>query len=52
MEEHLAQNGLALGEMKYRLGRKLAFDAASEKFVNDAEADGMLGRPMRGPWQL
>jgi len=31
----------------YRLGRKLAFDAAAEKFIGDAEADKRLVGPRR-----
>ena len=33
MEEHLKDNGLAIDGLNYRLGRKLAFDAATESFV-------------------
>src|SRR4029077_5009494 len=32
MEEHLKDNGVAINGLKYRLGRKLAFDAATESF--------------------
>jgi len=35
-----------------RLGRKLQWDPAAERFVNDAEADRMLARATRGPWRL
>ncbi len=38
------------GESQYRLGRKLTFDAATEKFVGDAEADRLLTRPYREPF--
>ena len=41
-----------LGNIAMRLGRKLAWDPAKERFVNDAEADKMLSRPMRAPWTL
>jgi hypothetical protein len=48
MEEHLTKgNGLKLDGMSYKLGRKLDFDAASEKFTSDAEANALLTRPYR-----
>jgi len=34
-----------MANTSYRLGRKLAFDAATEKYVNDAQANAMLTRP-------
>jgi len=34
------------------LGRKLQWDPAKEQFVNDAEANRWLSRPMRSPWHL
>jgi predicted dehydrogenase len=36
-----------LANISYRLGRRLNFDPAKMKFVNDAEADKMLTRPYR-----
>jgi predicted dehydrogenase len=39
-------------EIAVRLDRKLSWDPATEKFVNDIEANRMLARPMRGPWHL
>ncbi|MGI6418025.1 MAG: hypothetical protein ACOX1P_20425 [Thermoguttaceae bacterium] len=35
-----------------RLDRKLRWDPEKEHFPDDAEADGMLSRPMRSPWKL
>jgi myo-inositol 2-dehydrogenase/D-chiro-inositol 1-dehydrogenase len=35
-----------------KLGRKLAWDPASEKFVGDDEADGRLDYPHREPWAV
>jgi hypothetical protein len=35
-----------------RLGRKLQWDPAVERFVNDPEADRMLARAVRSPWRL
>jgi hypothetical protein len=34
-----------MANTSYRLGRKLAFDATAEKYVNDAQANAMLTRP-------
>src|SRR5438132_4906595 len=34
-----------MANTSYRLGRKLAFDAASQKYVKDGEANAMLTRP-------
>ena len=41
-----------LGNIALRLGRDLKWNPDTERFVNDAEADGMLSRPMRAPWTL
>jgi predicted dehydrogenase len=34
-----------MANTSYRLGRKLAFDPSTEKYVNDSEANAMLTRP-------
>jgi predicted dehydrogenase len=39
-----------LGNIAYRLGRRLEFNPATEKFVNDPEADRHLTRPYRPPF--
>ena len=41
-----------LGEIALRLKRTLKWDPKKWSFVNDAEADGLLKRPMRSPWIL
>jgi myo-inositol 2-dehydrogenase/D-chiro-inositol 1-dehydrogenase len=41
-----------LGQIGMQLGRKLQWDPATEQFVGDAEANRLLSKPMRGPWQL
>jgi predicted dehydrogenase len=41
-----------LGQIGMQLGRKLQWDPATEQFVGDAEANRLLPKPMRGPWQL
>ena len=35
-----------------RLGRKLQWDPASERFIDDEQANRMLQRTMRPPWQV
>ncbi len=47
---HLASGLAHLGNISYRLGRVLEFDAATEQFRNDAEADAMLRRSYREPY--
>jgi predicted dehydrogenase len=41
-----------LSDIAMRLGRKLRWDPDNEKFINDAQANRMLRRPMRNPWRL
>jgi predicted dehydrogenase len=41
-----------LGNIAYRTGRKIRWDAAKEEIVDDAEAAGFLGRKARKPWDL
>ena len=41
-----------LGNIAMRLGRKLAWDPVAERFPADDEANAMLARPIRAPWQL
>ena len=41
-----------LGNIAMRLGRRLKWNPAKEKFVNDAEANRWLQKPMRKPWTL
>jgi predicted dehydrogenase len=51
LDEHLGQgNKLKLEDLKYRLGRKLQVDAASETIVGDADANRMLTRNYRKPF--
>ncbi len=52
---HIAQRSVTichLGLTAMRLGRKVNWDPVAERFVNDAEADRFLSRPMRSPWIL
>jgi len=39
-----------LGMISWRTGRSLAWDAAAEQIVGDAEATKLLSRPYRAPW--
>jgi hypothetical protein len=41
-----------LGNIAMILGRDLKWDPSRERFVGDAEANGMLSRPYRAPWKL
>ena len=41
-----------LGSIATLLGRKLEWDPEAERFVNDAEANRMMARPMRGEWRV
>ena len=50
---HLSQDvKLDLSETKLRIGRKLAVDAANESFVNDKDAQKMLTREYRKPFDI
>ena len=49
---HLSTNTCHLGNIAYKLGRKLNWDAATETFVGDAEANAMLGREARKGFEL
>jgi predicted dehydrogenase len=44
---HLSSAYCHLGNLAYRLGRKLHINPSTESFVNDAEADAMLTREYR-----
>ena len=48
-EGHLSSAYCHLGNIAYRLGRKLHINPSTESFVNDAEADAMLTRDYRAP---
>ena len=41
-----------LGNVAWRLGRKVTYDFATERFVGDEEADRFLNEPYRAPWKL
>lgn len=53
MKKHLTDEvGMKLDGVTYRLGRKLAYDAAAEKFPGDEEANKLLTQPYRKPFVL
>ena len=41
-----------LGNISYRTGRKLVWDAANHKIVGDHDADKLVGVKYRAPWKL
>ncbi len=49
---HRAISIAHLGNIAMRLEREVAWDPATETFVNDPEATRFLERAMRGPWHL
>jgi predicted dehydrogenase len=51
VSQHRSVSACHLGNISCRLGRKLAWDATAEKFVGDDEANAMLSRPQRAPYQ-
>ena len=51
MKAHLAEVGkMKLEDATYRLGRSLTFDAKTEQFVGDDDANKLLTRPYRKPY--
>ncbi len=51
-EGHKSTRLCHLGNIAFRLGRALRFDAATETIVGDAEANRLLGRTYRRPFVL
>jgi predicted dehydrogenase len=49
-EGHLSCVLPHLANISYRLGRELKFNGATEKFINDPQADAMLTRNYRKPY--
>ena len=46
-EAQRTSTACVLGYMAMKLGRKLKWDAKAERFIDDAEANGMMFRPAR-----
>ncbi len=51
-EGHLSSAYCHLGNIAYRLGRKLQINPSTESFVHDAEADAMLTREYRDGFKV
>jgi hypothetical protein len=49
---HVSSSFTHLGNIAWRVNRKLRFDGAQQTFVGDAEANALLGRTYRAPWTL
>jgi predicted dehydrogenase len=49
---HRAATVAHLGNIAYRTGRKLRWDAAREEILDDPKAAELLGRKARKPWDL
>lgn len=49
---HRSNTICVITEIAMRLGRKLRWDPAAERFVGDDEANGMLDYDHRAPWRL
>jgi hypothetical protein len=47
---HLSSAYCHLGNIAYRLDRKLHINPSTESFINDSEADAMLSREYRAPF--
>ncbi len=52
MKEHLKENGVALSATPCQVGRPLALDPKTERFINDKEANVMLTREYRKGFEL
>ena len=52
MQDHLKDNGVKLDETEYMVGRHLKFDGKTESFVGDDEANAMLTREYRKPFEV
>jgi predicted dehydrogenase len=50
--QHRSVSACHLANISIRLGRKLTWDAAKQEFVGDSEANGMLSRKQREPYQV
>ncbi|SDM23870.1 Predicted dehydrogenase [Catalinimonas alkaloidigena] len=48
---HRSTSMSLLGMLSYKLGRGIAWDGEKEEIPNDVEANHLLSRPYRGPWE-
>ena len=51
-EGHLSTTLCHLGNIAYRVRRSVKFNGVTERFVDDEEADNLLGRTYRAPYSL
>lgn len=49
-EAHRSTSACIIGWISMKLGRKLRWDPAKEKFIGDAEANALLSREQRAPY--
>jgi predicted dehydrogenase len=49
---HRSTSALLLGAIACKVGRKLRWNAGSERFIDDREADALLSKQYRKPWVL
>jgi predicted dehydrogenase len=49
---HRSSSICNLGNIAMVLGRKLKWNPKTERFIDDAQADSMIAREMRGPWKV
>jgi hypothetical protein len=52
VSQHRTATACHLANIAMRLGRRVTWNAAAEQIVGDAEANAMLSRPQRSPYQL
>jgi Oxidoreductase family, C-terminal alpha/beta domain len=41
-----------LGNIAFRMNRRVQWDVENERIVNDAEAQKLVTKPYRAPWKL
>ena len=49
---HRSTSVALLGNIAFKTGRRLTWDAPKELFVNDADANKLLSKKSRKPWDL
>ena len=49
---HRSTSAPHLGNIAFRLGRRLRWDPEKEQFIGDDEANRWVGKPYRAPWHL
>lgn len=52
LAEHLQDNKVSLDGMPYRVGRKLTIDPKTETFIGDKDANALLRREYRKPFEV